>query len=136
MAKKILVAYYSWSGRTKEEAQKLARENSGDLLEINVPKNTFSDDMYETFDISKKQVADDDYPEIDVGNIDFNKYDEIMVGSPVWGGMPATPIHTFLQLLKSNNYPGLVSYFYTDAGTVGDFVGVFKDWAKSLEVED
>lgn len=135
MSRNILLAYYSWSGRTREKAQKIASRNSGKLLEIKVQDNTFSKDMYQTFDISKQQIANNDYPKIELENIDFNKYDEIMVGSPVWGGKPATPIYTFLQLLKSKNYSGLVTSFYTDAGSVGDFDKVFKEWASGLNVE-
>ena len=42
--------------------------------------------MYDTFDISKEQIANSTYPEISIDVDDFDKYDLILVGSPVWGG--------------------------------------------------
>ena len=62
MGLKVLIAYYSWLG-------------------------TFNNDMYQTFDIAEKQ-----YPTIQNLDLDPNQYDLILVGSPVWGGIPATPI--------------------------------------------
>lgn len=133
MGKKVLIAYYSWSGRTKKLADAIADTIPVNTeLELRVPKGTFSDDMYQTFDISKKQVADNQYPAIQNLDFDPNQYDLILVGSPVWGGMPATPIHTFLD--KIQGFKGEVGTFYTDAGTVGDYGQVFKEWAKGLNV--
>lgn len=134
MTKNILVAYYSWSGRTKQVAEEIAQKVSGDLVEIKVPENTFSTDMYETFDISKRQMAENSYPEIELSNTNFDNYDEIFVGSPVWGGMPATPIYTFLKQLKANDYSGKVASFYTDVGSVGNYDETFKQWARGLDV--
>ena len=46
-------------------------------------------------------------------------YDLILVGSPVWCGAPATPVHTFLKGVQG--YQGGVATFYTDAGSAGDY---------------
>lgn len=130
---KVLIAYYSWSGRTKKLADAIAEAIPVNTeLELRVPNGTFSDDMYQTFDIAKKQIAGDQYPKIQNLNFDPNQYDLILVGSPVWGGMPATPIHTFLD--KIQGFKGKVATFYTDAGTTGNYAQVFKDWAKDLNV--
>lgn len=88
--------------------------------------------MYETFDISKEQIAQNNYPKIQSLSIDVNDFDLILVGSPVWGGKPATPIYTFLNEIQ--DFKGEVASFYTDAGTVGDYAKVFKSWAKELNV--
>lgn len=133
MAKKVLITYYSWSGITKRLAQEIAEEIPFNTsFEIKVPQDTFSDDMYQTFDIAKKQIADNDYPKINIPNINPNDYDLIIVGSPVWGGMPATPIHTFLQQIQGFN--GDLASFYTDAGTVGNYENTFKKWANGMNV--
>lgn len=132
MSKKYLVTYYSWSGHTKKAAEKIvAQLPDSDLVEIKVARDVFSSDMYETFDISKDQIANNDYPEISIDVDNFDKYDLILVGSPVWGGKPATPIYTFLQ--KLNGYKGKIASFYTDAGSAGDYDKVFKEWANGLD---
>ena len=133
MSKKYLITYYSWSGNTKKAAENIAAQlPDSDLAEIKVAPDVFSSDMYETFDISKEQIVNNDYPEINVNVDGFDKYDLILVGSPVWGGKPATPIYTFLKKLKG--YKGKVASFYTDAGSVGDYDKIFKEWAAGLDV--
>lgn len=133
MSKKYLVTYYSWSGTTKKVAENIAAQlPNSDLAEIKVAPDVFSKDMYDTFDISKEQIANSTYPEISIDVDDFDKYDLILVGSPVLGGKPATPIYTFLK--KLNGYKGKVASFYTDAGSVGDYDQVFKEWADALDV--
>lgn len=133
MEMRVLIAYYSWSGRTKKLADSIAEAIPVNTeLELHVPNGTFSDDMFETFNIAKKQISDNNYPEIQNLDLGPNQYDLILVGSPVWGGMPATPIHTFLD--KIQGFKGKVATFYTDAGTVGNYGKVFKEWAKDLDV--
>lgn len=133
MAKKVLIVYYSWSGVTEKLANKIAQAiPESTQLKLTVPDKTFSSDMYETFDISKEQIAQNNYPKIQSLSIDVNDFDLILVGSPVWGGKPATPIYTFLNEIQ--DFKGEVASFYTDAGTVGDYAKVFKSWAKELNV--
>lgn len=55
MGMRVLIAYYSWSGRTKKLADSIAEAIPVNTeLELHVPNRTFSDDMFETFDIAKK----------------------------------------------------------------------------------
>ncbi|MCT3602692.1 transcriptional regulator [Lactobacillus acidophilus] len=133
MGLKVLIAYYSWSGNTKKLADQVVETIPVNTeLELRVPEGTFNNDMYQTFDIAKKQIAEKQYPTIQNLDLDPNQYDLILVGSPVWGGMPATPIHTFLD--KIQDFKGKVATFYTDAGTVGNYEQVFKEWAQGLNV--
>lgn len=88
MGLKVLIAYYSWLGNTKKLADLIAGTIPVNTeLELRVPEGTFNNDMYQTFDIAEKQ-----YPTIQNLDLDPNQYDLILVGSPVWGGIPATPI--------------------------------------------
>lgn len=133
MAKKVLIATYSFSGTTKRAADQLAKAlSNADQYEIEVPQGTFSPDMYETSDIAKKQIADGNYPSLVNSLPDLSQYDLVLVGSPVWSGQPATPIHTFLSQIQ--DYQGQVATFYTDAGSAGDYEQVFNDWAGGLNV--
>ncbi|MDY4502377.1 MAG: flavodoxin [Lactobacillus johnsonii] len=130
---KVLIATYSWSGRTESVAQKLKQivEDAG-MYKIEVPDNTFDQDMYKTDEIATAQINNNQYPELvnEIPNPD--QYDLILVGSPVWRGAPATPVHTFLE--KIQNYSGKVASFYTDAGMANGYEETFKQWAGNLNV--
>lgn len=133
MSKKVLIATYSRTGNTQEVADQLAELFAGaDRYQIQVPEDTYSIDMYETNDLAQKQVATGNFPHLTEPLPDFSQYDLILVGSPVWSGMPAAPVHTFLEKLQS--YQGQVSSFYTDAGTPGNYEAVFKEWAGGLRL--
>lgn len=98
MAKKTLILYYSWSGNTKKLAEKIHTQISdSDLKEVDAVDGTFDADQYKTNDIALDQIQANSFPDIKLDNIDFNNYDLILIGSPVWSGYPATPIKTLLD---------------------------------------
>ena len=135
MAKKTLILYYSWSGETKKMAEKINSEiKDSELKEVKVSGGTFDADMYKTSDIALDQIqGNKDFPEIQLDNIDYNNYDLILIGSPVWSGYPATPIKTLLDQMK--NYRGEVASFFTSAGTNHKaYVSHFNEWADGLNV--
>lgn len=130
---KTLIIYYSWSGNTKRVAEKIRDEvKNSDLVEIKVSAGTFSTDMYETNDIFKEQIETNQLPQINLPKVDFEQYDLILIGSPVWSGMPASPIKSFLNELQRVNYSGKVSSFFTDAGQEGNYAQTFKTWGKNF----
>lgn len=113
-------------------AKKLAQALDADLLELAVKNNVFSTDMYETSEIAKTQIKTGDFPALVTKIPDTSQYETVLVGSPVWSGAPATPIHSFLAQIV--NFKGKVATFYTDAGSVGTYGEVFKTWAAPLTV--
>ena len=130
---KVLIATYSQSGRTQEVADHLASLiSNADQYQISVADDTFSNDMYETDAISTNQIQTGNFPELVNAIPNVKDYDLILVGSPVWRGAPATPVHTFLERLQG--YQGEVATFYTDAGSAGDYEKNFKKWAGNLDV--
>lgn len=117
--KKVLIAYYSWSGTTAKLAHLLQQVTGGDLYEMKVAADVFSSDMYATSDIATKQRATNALPQL-VGSLpDLNQYDVVLIGGPVWSGALATPVLTFLQQGQSTK--AVLAPFYTDAGTKGDY---------------
>ena len=90
------VVYYSLSGNTKEAAKVIARKLEAKIFEIDLvkqlPKNTVRQmlvgGMQSTFGRRPKIKGVPD-------NIDY--YDEIILGMPVWAGMPASPVNTFIK---------------------------------------
>lgn len=133
MTKKVLIATFSRTGHTQRLADQLAYRISGtDQYQIKVAPDTYSSDMYETADIAKQEIATGDFPALTEKLSDYHQYDLILIGSPVWSGMPAAPIYSFLKSIS--DFKGVVATFYTDAGMPGDYEQVFKKWAGSLKI--
>lgn len=118
MNKKVLIAYYSWSGHTAKLAQLLQQVTGGTLYEIKVGADVFSSDMYATSDIATKQRAEQALPELVGALPDVSQYATVLIGGPVWSGDLATPVLKFVQQVTP--VAGVLAPFYTDAGTVGD----------------
>lgn len=130
---KVLIATYSRSGQTKGLAQEIKQlVGNADMYEIAVPDGTFDRDMYRTDEIATEQIKNNDFPQLVNSIPDLEDYDLILVGSPVWRGRPATPVHTFLNLIQG--FDGKIASFYTDAGAPGNYESIFKNWAGDLTV--
>lgn len=130
---KVLIATYSRSGRTKSVAEELKQIlDNADSYEIEVAPDTFDRDMYKTDEIATAQIKNDQYPALVNKVPDVDQYDLILVGSPVWRGAPATPVHTFLDEIQG--FSGKVASFYTDAGMPNGYEMTFRQWAGKLNV--
>lgn len=93
--KKVLVAYYSYSGNTKKVAEKIKNITNGDIFEI-VPKKAYSKNYDEVVALAREEKQKDVKPElVDNGNV--KDYDIIFVGTPVWWYTMASPVRTFLS---------------------------------------
>ena len=80
--KKILIAYYSHSGNTKEAAEKIQSLTGADLFEIK-PANEYPKDYNAVVNQAKQEKADDVRPElVSLGNV--KAYDILFIGTPVW----------------------------------------------------
>ncbi len=100
MSKNILVAYFSCTGTTKMVAQRIAELVGGDLFEI-VPEVLYTAaDLNWRDNNSRSSVEkkDPDFrPSISGQVDDFDKYDTVFVGSPIWWYIPPGIISTFME---------------------------------------
>ncbi|MFR2511265.1 MAG: flavodoxin family protein [Lachnospira eligens] len=89
------VVYYSLSGNTKEAAKIIARKlgaKSLDRFSQAIPKNTVRQML-----VGGMQSTFGRRPKIKGVPDNINYYDEIILGMPVWAGMPASPVNTFIK---------------------------------------
>jgi len=98
--KKILVAYFSATGNTKAVAVQLAENTGADLFEI-VPKEPYTEVQlgYDDPDqrITKEQADEKCRVEI-AGTVEnFEQFDTIYIGYPIWYGKAPRIILTFLE---------------------------------------
>lgn len=99
--KKVLIAYYSYSGNTKRVAEKIQQLTNGDIFEI-VPKKAYPNNYNDVVNLAKDEKQKDIKPELtDNGNV--KDYDIIFLGTPVWWYTMASPVKTFLS---KNDFTG------------------------------
>lgn len=105
---KILVVYYSAQNHTANVAKKIAENLGADTFEI-VPKKVYSeDDLNWTNSNSRvsKEHDNKSLRNVELKNTtgdNWNSYDTVLIGYPIWWGVAAWPVNTFV---KANNFDG------------------------------
>lgn len=92
---KILIAYYSWGGNTKEVAEAIHEKIGGTLFRIETVQ-AYPEKYRETVEQAKKEIADSFRPELKEKVTDISQYDIIFIGSPNWWGTITPAVSTFL----------------------------------------
>ena len=105
---KVLVVYYSASGNTKRVAEDIAEAADGDLFEITPAEPYTSDDLNWTNSDSRVSREHDDESLRDVPLTtteveNWDDYDTVFIGYPIWWGIAAWPVGTFV---KNNDFTG------------------------------
>ena len=122
---KVLIVYYSLSGRTKDIAEKIANKTNADLFEIKTkeayPKGA------KLYLKAKNEVKNKQYPAIETLP-DITSYDVIFIGAPVWWYTVAPPV---MSLLEQLDFQGKkVVPFSTQGSNFGIF---FEDFAATVK---
>lgn len=94
--KKVLVAYYSWSGHTKAVAQQIQQETGADMFEIQ-PEKAYSTDYQEVVQVAKEEMNNNARPGVANKVDNMDQYDVIFVGYPIWWGKAPMFVYTFLE---------------------------------------
>lgn len=104
----ILVVYFSAQGHTESVAEQIATNLNADLFEI-VPVSEYtSDDLDWTDDNSRVSREHEDESlrtvELKSTTVDnWEDYDIVLIGYPIWWGVAAWPVDTFV---KANDFNG------------------------------
>ncbi len=102
-----------------------------DILELK-PKIAFSSDYQSVVDKYQNNEKEKSTVEIEDINIDFDNYDEIIIGSPVWWYSVTPVIRSFL---KENNLEGkTIIPFATNAGWLGRTFKEIKELCENSNV--
>lgn len=104
----VLVVYFSAQGHTEEVAEKLANDLNADIFEIE-PADPYSNgDLDWTDDDSRvsKEHEDESLRDVELETTDvpnWDSYDTVLIGYPIWWGIAAWPVDTFV---KANDFNG------------------------------
>ncbi|MDE6241802.1 MAG: NAD(P)H-dependent oxidoreductase [Anaeroplasmataceae bacterium] len=107
---KNLIVYYSrkgenyWNGTIKNlakgnteiVAEIIAKHTGGDLFEIETVKD-YSLDYHKCIDEARKELHEDERPELKSFMDSLEQYDTIFVGYPNWWGTMPMAVFTFLE---------------------------------------
>lgn len=128
-----LVVYFTYTNNTKMIAEKIKNTLKCDILEIKtvIP---YSDDYETVVNDEHNSESSNHLPEIQKINIDLNKYDEIIIGTPVWWYRPAPAIRTFLTQNDLSNK--IIKPFATNAGWLGKTFQEIKKLCPNSNVEN
>ena len=118
---KTLVVYYSASGNTERVAKDIAEAAGADLFEI-VPTEVYTnDDLDWTNPDSRVSREHDDESLRDVPLTttevpDWDSYDTVFIGYPIWWGIAAWPVDTFV---KNNDFTGKTAIPFATSSSSG-----------------
>lgn len=129
---RILVAYFTTGGVTKDIAEKIAEAAGADLFEI-APEAPYTDadlDWTDRSARSNQEMHDEaSRPAIASKVENPDQYDKIFVGFPIWWGITPKIVYTFLDSLDLSGKT--VVPFCTSGGTRP--AGVDKDFQKNVK---
>lgn len=114
---KVLVCYFSASGVTRKVARNIANSIEGDLFEIE-PVDIYTDedlDWTNKESRSSREMADRSYrPELKNKVNNFNDYEKVVIGFPVWWDVAPTIINTFIE---SHDFSKKQVYVFVTSGS-------------------
>lgn len=107
-AGKTLVVYYSATGNTKDAAEYIAEATGGDIFEL-VPTEVYTGDDLDWRDENSRVTYEHENPEardVELETVtvpDWESYDTVFIGYPIWWGIAAWPVDGFV---KANDFTG------------------------------
>lgn len=114
---RVLIVYFSWSGNTQRVAQEIQRITGGDLFRIE-PVTPYPTDYTECTEVALAERDNDARPAIASTVENWNDYDIVFIGCPVWWHTAPMIINTFTE---SYDFKGkTVVPFCTYASTYRD----------------
>ena len=93
---KILIAYFSWAGHTKQIADEIHKQVGGDMFEI-TPKTPYTKDIDKLSGIALNEQEKNARPALSTHVKNMEQYDIVFVGYPCWWSNMPMPVFTFLE---------------------------------------
>lgn len=132
---KTLIVYFSATNNTESVAKSISEITKGDVVEL-LPVNPYTsadlDWNNENSRVSKEH-NDESLRKVELKNAtieNFDDYNVIFIGYPIWWGTAAWPINTFIQN-KNNNFDGkiIVPFCTSESSEIGESATALKNMA-------
>lgn len=138
--RKTLVVYYSAQNHTKAVSEKIAKNLNADIFEIEPEEKYTAEDLNWSNNNSRVSREHNDESLRDIKLIkekveNWEDYDTVLIGYPIWWGIAAWPVDTFV---KANDFSGkTVIPFCTSASSgLGQSGKLLEEEANSGNWED
>lgn len=118
---KVLVVYYSASGNTKAVAEIIAKATNADTFEL-VPTEIYTNDDLNWRDKDSRVSREHDNESLRDTPLEesvapnWDEYDVVFIGYPIWWGIAAWPVDNFI---KSNDFSGKTVIPFCTAASSG-----------------
>lgn len=136
----ILVVYYSATGNTEEVANYIADTTGGDLFEVEPAEPYTDDDLNWTDDNSRvsQEYADESLRDVELVTTEvenWDSYDTVFIGYPIWWGIAAWPMNTFVE---NNDFTGktVIPFCTSSSSGIGDSGTLLADLAGTGDWQD
>ncbi len=137
-----LIVYYSLEGNTEFVVNTISKKLSADVLKL-VPKKAYSDKGFSKFFWGGKSAVMAETPELESYTTDLSKYDQVVIGFPVWAGTFTPPIRTFVRDNKDGLRGKRISVFACQSGAgaekafakLRDFIGVNEFYTNMILID-
>lgn len=93
---KKAVVFYSLSGNTQAAAKEIAEGIGADLIELKLVK-PFPTEKSKQLALGGMQAVFGMKPSIQELSKNIKEYDVLILGTPIWAGTIAAPVHSFLN---------------------------------------
>lgn len=130
---KTLVVYYSATGNTEEVANYIANQTGADVFELEPTEPYTDDDLNWTDENSRVVYEHDNLDARDVELVsstvpDWDSYDTVFVGYPIWWGIAAWPVDGFIE---TNDFTGktVIPFCTSSSSGIGESGQLLADMA-------
>lgn len=136
----VLVVYYSATGNTEQVANTIADTIGGDIFEIE-PAEPYTDaDLDWTDDNSRvsREYADESLRDVELVSTtvdNWDSYDTVFIGYPIWWGIAAWPVDTFVE---ANDFTGktVIPFCTSSSSGMGESGQLLADLAGTGDWQD
>ena len=116
---KTAIVFYSMSGNVRWTAERITELTDGDLIELRCVKE-FPDKGFRKFFWGGKSAVMKEKPALQPYEFEADKYDCIILGSPVWAANIAPPLRTFISENADFLENKVISAFVCMSGSGGE----------------
>ena len=129
----VLVVYYSATGNTEEAANMIADATGGTLFELEPVEPYTDEDLNYNDEDSRVSREHEDESLRDVELVsttveNWDSYDTVFIGYPIWWGIAAWPMNTFVE---NNDFTGktVIPFCTSSSSGIGDSGTLLADLA-------
>lgn len=130
---KTLVVYYSAQNHTEAVAKQIAENLSVDIFEV-VPKEVYTAEDLDWTDTNSRvtrEHEDESLRDVELETTvvpNWENYDTVLIGYPIWWGIAAWPIDNFV---KNNDFTGktIIPFCTSSSSGMGESGEILKSYA-------